>query len=348
MQVETYYDSEGKQYYSDLGISSHNWDKESDTILYARWNVNQYEITLDKNGGTGGQNTVKVEYNTNIPKVLVPSRTGYTFQGYYDTATGGTQYIDANGNSGIAWTNESINKLYAHWTLNTYTATLDDNKGSGGQGTVGVTFNSAIPTVTKPTREHFTFEGYYDSNGTQYIKADGTSSKNWDKTSSSILYAHWKGNIEVGRTSNGGYAELNVDGYKAILGVNNEPNQQIAGWINIYGDFKKGQEVVINFDFSRTDSTHMDLVIRKGDNSSYSSLDGYNNPYRTDGNGWGWSGWKDSFTMFYEWQNHHIMKYRLTEDSDYIQIYLNKSDTNNRMWARYRIRSITVDGSEVL
>jgi uncharacterized repeat protein (TIGR02543 family) len=62
--------------------------------LYARWTVNNYTVTFDKQGGSGGSNSVVATYGAAMPVATgVPTRTGYTFGGYY-TATngGGTQY----------------------------------------------------------------------------------------------------------------------------------------------------------------------------------------------------------------------------------------------------------------
>ena len=119
------------------------------------------------------------------------SRTGYTFGGWNTNSSGtGTNY-----DAGSDYTLPSSNvTLYAKWTPNQYTVTLNAEGGVGGDGTVDVTYNSNIPSVTVPTKDGYEFIGYFDAEtgGTKYINADGTSAKKWDKTDDSpTLYAQW-------------------------------------------------------------------------------------------------------------------------------------------------------------
>ena len=124
-----------------------------------------------------------------------PTRTGYTFGGYYTGTNGsGTQYYNANGGSAKNWDRTSATTLYAKWTANTYTVTLDKQEGTGGSNSVTATYNSAMPSMTRPTRTGYAFGGYYtetNGSGTQYYNANGESAKNWDKTTATTLYAKW-------------------------------------------------------------------------------------------------------------------------------------------------------------
>lgn len=79
------------------------------------------------------------------------------------------------------------------------TVTFDKNGGSDGSNSVTATYGSAMTAITPPTRAHFDFEGYYDSesnnNGTgnKYYNSDGSSAATWNKntTSNTTLYAKW-------------------------------------------------------------------------------------------------------------------------------------------------------------
>ena len=67
--------------------------------LYAIWNANTYTISLNANGGSDGTTSVNIAYNTaqgNYPSITKPTRTGYTFNGFWDTnaASGGTQWYE--------------------------------------------------------------------------------------------------------------------------------------------------------------------------------------------------------------------------------------------------------------
>lgn len=119
-----------------------------DSVYYAHWKPSVYQITLHKNGG-GDNETIYEKYTVNIynekscknvkSKVGVPSRTNYTFAGYYTEDNfykkaksigelSGAQVIDKNGNY-IGSTKTLVNKdthLYAAWIPNVYTITLDN------------------------------------------------------------------------------------------------------------------------------------------------------------------------------------------------------------------------------
>ena len=77
-----------------------------------------------------------------------------------------------------------------------YIITFDKKSGTGGTASVTATYNSAMPSITLPTRTGYTFGGYYyteiNGNETQYYTANGTSSRNWDKTEDITLYAKWE------------------------------------------------------------------------------------------------------------------------------------------------------------
>ncbi|HIW77133.1 MULTISPECIES: InlB B-repeat-containing protein [Gordonibacter] len=76
-----------------------------------------YTITLSSNGGDGPNSTIDVAYGKVPDKVPKPERTGYTFLGYFDKPTGGTQYYDQEGVGVHIWDKNSDATLYAHWAL---------------------------------------------------------------------------------------------------------------------------------------------------------------------------------------------------------------------------------------
>ena len=190
-----YYDatSGGTKYYNDDGSSARTWNKASNTTLYARWTANKYTVTLDRQGATNGSASVEATYGSAMPSATMPTRTGYTFDGYWDAESGGTQYYNADGSSARTWNKASNTTLYAHWTAKTYTVTFEKISGIGGDDSVTATYDSAMPSATMPTRTGYTFDGYWDaeSGGTQYYNADGSSARTWNKASNTTLYAHW-------------------------------------------------------------------------------------------------------------------------------------------------------------
>mgnify|MGYP002803069073 FL=1 len=94
----------GSVVYQDKGRYTSN----ADDVLYAVWEKQVYTITLDKQSGTGGTSTIYLWYKsgwysnsavtTKITSITRPTRTGYTFQGYYTGTNGsGTQIINSSG-----------------------------------------------------------------------------------------------------------------------------------------------------------------------------------------------------------------------------------------------------------
>ena len=84
--------------------------------LYAKWQPNSKNITLNNHGATtAGSTSVNVTFDSQIPKITVPGKNGYLFTGYYSSETGGTQYIKEDGTSARVWDSASINTLHAQW-----------------------------------------------------------------------------------------------------------------------------------------------------------------------------------------------------------------------------------------
>jgi len=158
-----------------------------------------YTVTLNPNGGTGSTASVSATYGNPMPAATAPTRSGYTFAGYYDTSatSGGTQYYTSTMSSARSWDKTSNTTLYARWTAvtNTYTVTLNPNGGTGGTASVSATYGNPMPAATAPTRSGYTFAGYYDtsatSGGTQYYTSAMSSAQSWDKTTAATLYARW-------------------------------------------------------------------------------------------------------------------------------------------------------------
>ena len=103
------------------GVYSTTMGQAAKTVtVQMAWN--NYTITFDKQGGSGGTNSVSIAYNTatgSYPNITLPTREGYTFTGYY-TGTGGsgTQYYNSAGNSVRPWQIASNTTLYAGWSMN--------------------------------------------------------------------------------------------------------------------------------------------------------------------------------------------------------------------------------------
>ena len=95
--------------------SSSILDTPEAKTLYAHWNPKSYTVIFDGNNGTPSYSNKTVVYDTNYGTLPTASRTGYSFLGWYTTASGGTRV-----------TNDTIVKitdtqtLYARWTENSH------------------------------------------------------------------------------------------------------------------------------------------------------------------------------------------------------------------------------------
>ena len=99
-----------------------------------------------------------------------------------------------------------------------YTVTLNDNGGSGGSGSKTVKYDRSTnmtTSVTKPSMDDYTFQGYFTSSGTQIIDAngawiknvtnytgtDGSSNPKWVKDGGVTLYAKWTQSVTLSANS---------------------------------------------------------------------------------------------------------------------------------------------------
>ena len=192
----------GTQYYTAGMESAKTWDIPSDTTLYAGWSASEYTVTFDKQGGSGGSVSVTATYDAPMPAATAPTRTGYTFEGYFDEPLiESVQYYDAGMNSVNDWDIASDWALYAVWTANTYTVTFDTQGGTGGSVSVTATYDADMPAATAPNQAGHTFGGYYagtNGTGTQYYDGRMESVHSWDIPSGTGLYAYWHYEYEIG------------------------------------------------------------------------------------------------------------------------------------------------------
>lgn len=159
------------------------------------WVANEYTVALDLQGGTGGTSSVTATYDSAMPSATAPTRTGYTFAGYYTSPNGGgTQYYDENMVSVSYWnitTNPST--LYANWTANTYTLNFDVQNGDAlSPSTQSVTYDAAYGTLPTPTRYGFAFKGWYTTpNGGSETDTEVLTSDIYSIDGDQTIYAHW-------------------------------------------------------------------------------------------------------------------------------------------------------------
>ena len=133
------------------GYTFKGWDKEipetmpaENITVKAQWEINQYTITFDTNGGSEIA-PITQDYGTKITAPDNPTRKGYTFKGW---------------DKEIPETMPAENiTVKAQWKINQYTITFDTN---GGSEIAPITqdYGTEITAPDNPTRKGYTFKGW--------------------------------------------------------------------------------------------------------------------------------------------------------------------------------------------
>ena len=133
------------------GYTFKGWDKEipktmpaENMTVKAQWEINQYAITFDTNGGSEIA-PITQDYGTKITTPADPTRKGYTFKGW---------------DKEIPETMPAENiTVKAQWEINQYTITFDTN---GGSEIAPITqdYGTEITAPDNPTRKGYTFKGW--------------------------------------------------------------------------------------------------------------------------------------------------------------------------------------------
>lgn len=165
------------------------------TTLYAKWAANNYFVTFEKNAddATGSMDNQEIAFGSSANLTANAfARPHYTFTGWAKTADGSKSY---NDQASYKMTTEGAT-LYAVWTGNKTTITLDKQSGTGGTSSVTANYGQAMPTLsTTPSRTGYDFTGYYsepNGQGTKYYNADKSSAATWESDDAiATLYAGW-------------------------------------------------------------------------------------------------------------------------------------------------------------
>jgi uncharacterized repeat protein (TIGR02543 family) len=146
----------------------------------------QYTIVFDSQGGTEVA-AITRDAGSSVAAPTAPTRTGFTFHGWFDAATGGTLYVWPH-------TLNADVTMYARWQDTTQpsgqqrTITFDSR---GGQVVVAITADegTAVPEPADPLWTDHSFEGWFSS-------AEDGEEYTWPHTLTAnvIMYAHWQDN----------------------------------------------------------------------------------------------------------------------------------------------------------
>ncbi|MBQ7977971.1 MAG: InlB B-repeat-containing protein, partial [Clostridia bacterium] len=195
-------------------------------------------VTLNKQSGSGGTSSVSCSGGSSMPSITIPTRTGYTFGGYYtSTNGGGTQYYTATGASARSYPSSGgPTTLYAKWTANTYYVRYNANGGSGTMSNSTHTYDTASNLTTNAfTRTGYSFSGWATSSTGAVAYSNGASVSTLTTTSGGTynLYAVWTINTYTitASANNSAYGSVNGGGtydYNTSVTLTATPNSGYA------------------------------------------------------------------------------------------------------------------------
>lgn len=165
-----------------------------DHTLYAHWTARKYEVGFDAVGGKFSDNnnfkSIYHDYDDTYKLPEEPTRTGYTFLGWYTDRSGGTKVENTT-----QVTTAQYHVLCAHWKANKYTVTFDAQGGTFPNGgsttqTMNLEYDRSYSVPQQnPTKSGYVFEGWYTQ------KTDGTQVTSLTLMSTPqnhTLYARWR------------------------------------------------------------------------------------------------------------------------------------------------------------
>lgn len=109
-----------------------------------------YQVSLDLCDGSTPQ-VIDVQFDASMPAIEPPTRSSYTFKGFYDQPNGqGTQYYYATGSSKRKYNKTEGCTLYAYWEGATYTVKIT-SAGKGSVSPTSVKVNQDISATVSAT-----------------------------------------------------------------------------------------------------------------------------------------------------------------------------------------------------
>jgi len=178
--------------------------KDGTVTLYANWTANTYTLNFNPNGGSVTPSSKTVTYDSPYGELPIPTRDGYTFNGWTQNIGGGTVYTEE---SIVKSDNEHT--FFAQWkkienpptpnnkpnvvnppAKTTYQVTFSPNGGSGSMDVQKFNEGESKPlTANDFVRDGYEFKGWAVISGGDVVFGDGESVV-IDKTMT--LYAVWE------------------------------------------------------------------------------------------------------------------------------------------------------------
>ena len=156
----------------------------AESMLYAYWDANSYNVKFDANGGTLAADQ-PVIFDALYGTLPAPTREGYQFAGWFNAS--GKEITAATKFDTKIMTTPAEHTLTAKWTPRSYTITLDAAGGTlAGTGTISATYDRTYSALPTPTRSGYTFDGWFTPADVKITPADTVK-----VTADTTLTAKW-------------------------------------------------------------------------------------------------------------------------------------------------------------
>jgi uncharacterized repeat protein (TIGR02543 family) len=153
--------------------------------LYARWQLNQYKITFQINGGQMTESFKVIAYGASYGELPTPTKVSNRFEGWFTSNTSGERITSAT-----KMELDADHTIYARWTLFTERkVSFHANGGTVNLAAAIVQSGSKYGKLPVPTRTGYDFLGWYTqvSGGTRILEQTIVTTET-DHT----LFARWK------------------------------------------------------------------------------------------------------------------------------------------------------------
>jgi uncharacterized protein (TIGR02145 family)/uncharacterized repeat protein (TIGR02543 family) len=167
------------------------WNFPTSTVtgamtLFAKWTAGSFTVKFNSQGGSS-VDSIKANFGDKITAPPSPTRTGYTFDGWYKEAACTNLWDFSTASVAADMT------LFAKWTGSTFTVTFDDQSATTPVSpktlsvTVPATTVGTLPAA--PAKTGYTFGGWFTA-----VNGGGTEFTATTTVSASItVYAKWTG-----------------------------------------------------------------------------------------------------------------------------------------------------------
>ena len=146
--------------------------------LYAHWQIKTYTITYNANGGSVSPTSTSVTHGSSISSLPTPTRSSYTFLGWYTASSGGTKITTST-------TFTSAQTIYAHWVVSA----------------TDFGYTGSVQTFTAPVTGTYKLEVWGAQGGGSYGGLGGYSVGNMRLTGGTSYYVYVGGQGTLSQNS---------------------------------------------------------------------------------------------------------------------------------------------------